>query len=110
MKAIVKYSPKHIVELFDGEKFFIDSSYHDLFTRKCEDSKFIRIWDSMVSVSSIKKTYPAEEWLSMLESLMEWQSDSTKTKVRQTVREWKVNNPTKELTEWIIRNMIEKFS
>lgn len=72
-----------------------------------EESKFIRIGDSLIATSSIKSVKPAKQEISILEKLLIWESDDIKRKVRDKIRtrekEWF------EDTEWSMKNIISKI-
>lgn len=104
---IVIYKPKHIVATFWDESFAIDSEHFDLFEKQMESNRFIKIWDSLIAVSSIKSVTPADSIINILENLLQWESKDIQAKVRHKYKERQAQNFLE--TEWTIRNMIKLF-
>ena len=103
----VQFVPKHEILTFNEEIYIIDSDKLDLFQKKMEESKFIRIGDCLIATSSIKTVRPANQEISILEKLLSGEPEEIKRKVRDKVREREKEN--KKNTEVAIQNIINSF-
>ena len=102
----VKYNPKHKITLnFSEEDYYIDSDKLDIFQKKMEESKFIRIGDSLIATSSIKTVSPVSQEVSMIESMCLWLPDILQDKIKRLVKERKSQEKT--VTETYIQNIID---
>lgn len=101
------YSPKHQIETYDESIYYFDSDKLPAMDLAMESSKFIKIWDSRIAVSSIKTVRPAKQEISILEKLLVWESEDVKRKVRDKIREREKEN--KNNSEVAIQNIIDSF-
>lgn len=104
----VQYTPKHEIQTYNEDIFIIDSDKLDAFEKVMESSKFVRVGDSLIAVSSIKSVRPAKQEISRLEALLQGLSDEVKEKVRKKVREREKEGLSN--SDWAIKNIIEAFS
>lgn len=104
---IILYKPKHIVATFSDESFAIDSDALEAFESQMQTNRFIKIWDSLIAVSSIKSVTPANSAINILENLLQGESQDIQAKVRHKYKERQAQNFLE--TEGTIRNMIKLF-
>lgn len=107
---IVKYEPLHIVNLFNGKKYYIKSSNLNVMLEKMQTSKFITIRDTIINSSSIDYIEPATEDINQIENKLIWINREKSERIRQEVYLRKTNNPHKILSDWVLENIKNKFT
>lgn len=103
----VQYTPKHEIVCYDDVIYVIDSNRLDELVKEMESHKFIKVWNWRLAVSAIKRIQEATKEISILEKLLNWETEDIKRKVREKVREREKEH--KENSEGAIRNIIESY-
>lgn len=109
MSALIKYEPLLEIETYDWEKYYELQSKKKKLDLMINELKFIIIWENTIAVSSIKSIKPAKQEINLIEQKICDLNEETKIKIRTEVKKYKIDFPHKEITEWIIDNIISYY-
>ena len=106
---ITNYNPLHKIITYDNYEIIIKSSMLDNLDKLMETSRFLKIKWTRLAVADIRRIIPAKEDKNMQETMISFLSETQKNKVRELVKNRKLTNKHKKVTEWIMTNIIESI-
>lgn len=107
---LVKYEPLHIITLFNKKQFYVKSSKINELLQIMQSNKFVTIKDNIINTSSIDIIEPASDDINQVENKLIDLNKETAERIRQEVYLRKTNNSHKQLTDWVLENIINKFT
>ncbi len=107
---IVIYDPLLEVYTWDDKHYYTSAKNKEKLEVMMNNDKFIPIWWELIAVSNIKGVRPATTETNFIEQELHSLMFETKQKVKSEIVKYKAIFPWKEITPWILKNIIEKYN
>ena len=100
--SIIKYDPLVVITTYSNKRFYIQEKNLPVLEQKIQTSKFIKIWEANINVSSIDTIEPANFYDNILQVLpLEKQNT-----VKREVDLWE-EKTWKTLTQEVLQKIID---
>lgn len=107
---IVIYDPLLEVYTWDDKHYYTSAKNQHKLEKMMNNDKFVPIWWELIAVSNIKGVRPATQEINFIEHELHNLMFETRQKVKGEIIKYKANFPQKEITPWILKNIIEKYN
>lgn len=107
--GLVKYEPLLEIRTYKGDKYYIPWATKEAFENSMKQKKFISYWDWGIATASIEWWGKPSQNDNIIENFLKWREEKISRIVREKAKEYLLNFSTKEMTIWILQQILEKY-